>query len=96
MNQSESTKQVRTNLILLGRRTSFSLEAGVWDALTEMCRERELSVDEMCEEIVKNAEPDESMAAAIRIAVLEHFMERAGVNDVTEGHGSNDSTSPKF
>jgi predicted DNA-binding ribbon-helix-helix protein len=76
MNQ-EPTKQIRLNMELFGRRTSFALEAGVWNALTDMCREREQSVDEVCEGVVSNAEPGVSMASAIRMAVLQHFMDRA-------------------
>lgn len=64
MNHLDPTRQVRTNMTLRGRRTSFSLEAGVWDALTEMCRQREQSLDEMCEQIVAEAEPGMSMASA--------------------------------
>jgi predicted DNA-binding ribbon-helix-helix protein len=77
MKQREPTEQVRLNMELFGRRTSFALESGVWDALTEMCRERELSVDEVCEGVVEAAEPGVSMASAIRTAVLLHFMERS-------------------
>lgn len=76
MINKEPTEQVRLNMELFGRRTSFALEAGVWNALTDMCREREQSVDEVCEAVVSNAEPGTSMASAIRIAVLQHFMDR--------------------
>jgi predicted DNA-binding ribbon-helix-helix protein len=73
----EPTKQIRSNMELFGRRTSFSLEAGVWNALTEMSRKHEQSIDEVCETIISNAEPGVSMASAIRISVLLHFMERS-------------------
>ena len=58
------------------RCTSFALEVGVWDALRTMCRDRETSMDEACEDIIASAEPGTSMASAIRTAVLEHFMAR--------------------
>lgn len=71
-----ATKKVRLNLAIRGKRTSLALEAGVWDSLTEMCRKEETSLDELCEDIVAQSK-GVSMASAIRIAVLEHFAERA-------------------
>jgi len=75
MNDHDPTVPARLNIEIKGRRTSFSLEAGVWDALTQMCRDREQSMDELCEEIVENAGEGVSMASAIRTAVLQHFMD---------------------
>ena len=69
------TEKIRLNLTIDGRRTSFSLEVGVWDAITEMCRYQSTSLDELCEEIIANA-GDTSMASALRLAVLAHFRER--------------------
>ena len=71
----DPTTPVRLNIEIRGRRTSFSLEVAVWDALTQMCRDREKSMDELCEEIVANAEPGSSMSSSIRSAVLRHFMD---------------------
>ena len=71
---NDPTDQVRLNMEIANRRTSFALEAAVWDALRTMCRDLEKSMDETCEDIVNNAEPGVSMASAIRTAVLEHFM----------------------
>jgi predicted DNA-binding ribbon-helix-helix protein len=74
---SALTEQIRLNMEIRERRTSFALEAGVWDALRTMCRDLEKSMDEVCEDIVTSAEPGTSMASAIRTAVLKHFMARA-------------------
>jgi predicted DNA-binding ribbon-helix-helix protein len=71
------TQQIRLNLEIARRRTSFSLEAGVWDALRTMCADHQKSMDELCEEIIAKAAPGTSMASAIRTAVLIHFMKRA-------------------
>ena len=70
------TQAVRMNMEIDRRRTSFSLEAGVWDALRTMCADHQKSMDELCEEIVAKADPGTSMASAIRMAVLAHFMQR--------------------
>jgi predicted DNA-binding ribbon-helix-helix protein len=70
------TRITRMNIIVEGRRTSLALEAGIWDSLTEMCRQQQKSLDETCEDIVREAD-GVSMASAIRTAVLKHFMARA-------------------
>lgn len=70
------TRQIRMNMEIAQRRTSFSLEAGVWHALRTMCADHGKSMDELCEEIIAKAEPGTSMASAIRTAVLEHFLGR--------------------
>lgn len=67
------TEQVRRNLEIANRRTSFALEIGVWDSLVEICRLEGVSVDELCETIVAKSK-DVSMASAIRTYVLEYFM----------------------
>ena len=76
-----STSKVRQNIMIKGRRTSLVLEPLVWDALTEMCRMGESSLDDLCETIVEEAE-EKNMTSAIRIAVIQHFMERCGVSVV--------------
>lgn len=77
MTDRDLTTPIRLNMEIRGRRTSFSLEAGVWNALTQMCRDREQSMDELCEEIVESGDAGVSMASAIRTAVLKHFMDSA-------------------
>jgi predicted DNA-binding ribbon-helix-helix protein len=67
------TEQIRRNLEIANRRTSFALEAGVWDALVDICRLEGVSVDELCERIVAGSK-DVSMASAIRTYVIEYFM----------------------
>jgi predicted DNA-binding ribbon-helix-helix protein len=72
MNELPMTQKIRLNLSIQGRRTSIALEAGVWDCLTEICRREELSLDELCDEIISESEGI-SMASAIRICALEYF-----------------------
>ena len=66
------TNRVKLNLSIHGRRTSLELESAVWDSLTEICRNEELSLDELCEQIVAPTRGI-SMASAIRIHVLTYF-----------------------
>lgn len=74
MSTRVATEQIRRNLEIAKRRTSFALEAGVWDALVDICRMEGVSVDELCERIVKQSK-GVSMASAIRTYTLEYFMD---------------------
>jgi predicted DNA-binding ribbon-helix-helix protein len=73
MNVQYPTQKLRQNLTLRGHRTSLALEVAVWDALTEICRREETSLDELCEMIVANI-GDVSMASSIRSYTLEYFV----------------------
>lgn len=77
-NLDDATSVIRLNMEINSKRTSFALEAGIWDALTAMSRDKEQSIDETCETIVSHAENGVSMASAIRMAVLAHFREPHG------------------
>ena len=72
-----STDVVRINISIGNRRTSMALERGILESLTQMCRDRQISLDELCESIAKT-KTGTSMASAIRTAVVEHFMRRCG------------------
>jgi predicted DNA-binding ribbon-helix-helix protein len=74
--------KVRQNVMIKGRRTSLTLEAGVWESLLEMCRSNESSLDELCERIVEKSD-DGNMASSIRTAVIEYLMERCRLPPVT-------------
>jgi predicted DNA-binding ribbon-helix-helix protein len=77
MDEMHPTKRVKLNLSIHGRRTSLELESAVWVSLTEICRNEELSLDELCEQIVAPTQGI-SMASAIRIHVLTYFKDFAG------------------
>jgi predicted DNA-binding ribbon-helix-helix protein len=70
------TEQVRRNFEIGNRRTSFSLEAGVWDTLLEICRREAISIDGLFDDIIANAQ-GVSMASAVRTYALEYFMDLA-------------------
>ena len=74
MNHYSLTDKVRLNLTIQGRRTSLALESGIWDSLTEICRREELSLDELCDAIVRDSN-GVSMASAIRIGALRYFLD---------------------
>ncbi len=68
-------RKIRQNLSIGGRRTSLSLEAAVWETLTEICRIEEKSLDELCDSIVRDAAGRVSMASALRLRALGYFRE---------------------
>lgn len=65
-------KRLRINVVIDGKRTSISIESEAWNALTDIARRREMSVDELVGEIdgVRGAV---SRASAIRIYILDFF-----------------------
>jgi predicted DNA-binding ribbon-helix-helix protein len=72
-----ATDVVRIKITIRNRRTSMALERGILNSLTQMCRDRQTSMDELCESIADSSTGG-SLASAIRTAVLEHFMRRCG------------------
>lgn len=66
----------RKNLLIEGQRTTISLERAIWDALVEICRREEISLDELCDAIaVRRGEA--SISSALRIAALLYFRNAA-------------------
>lgn len=72
MSDLPTTTRVRKNLLIGGKRVTFSLEAIVWDTLTEICRRESLCLDELCDMAVAKS-GDISMASALRIVTLRYF-----------------------
>lgn len=65
------------------KRTSVRLEATMWDALAEVSRREELSLDELCQRI-DSVRVESSLTAAIRVYLLVYFKAAA----TEEGHAS--------
>lgn len=72
MSYLSTTTRIRKNLLIGGKRVTFSLEAIVWDTLTEICRRESLHLDELCDMAVTKS-GDISMASALRILSLRYF-----------------------
>lgn len=66
------TDRLRRNMVLDGRRTTVNIETVVWEALTEICRREEISLDELCE-LAASRWPGGSVASALRVTCLEYF-----------------------
>lgn len=60
---------VKRSVAIAGHRTSVSLEAPFWDALTRLARERGLSV-QACIAEIDRARGEGTLSSAIRVHVL--------------------------
>ena len=63
---------VNRNVTVAGHRTSIRLEATMWDALQQICREREKTLNALVTEIAA-ARVESSLTAAIRVYLVSYF-----------------------
>jgi predicted DNA-binding ribbon-helix-helix protein len=64
--------RLRVNVIINDRRTSISIEPEAWQALTEIARRREMSIDELVGRI-DAVRGTISRASAIRLYILDFY-----------------------
>lgn len=67
-----SSRRIRRNVKVSGRRTSVSLEVAVWDALAEICAREDMTIDLLCDAIEVRRR-SASLASALRIFALVYF-----------------------
>src|SRR5260370_34681818 len=72
---------VNRNVTVAGRRTSMRLEPAMWDALQQICRREDKSLNELVTEIDRQR-IESSLTAAIRVYLLRYFCAAA----TDEGH----------
>ncbi|MGB1006716.1 MAG: ribbon-helix-helix domain-containing protein, partial [Thalassobaculaceae bacterium] len=72
MPQVRSLDRSRRNIFIGDRRTSVSLEILVWEALVDVCRREEISLDEICTE-VENRRLSSSMSSSLRMFLLIYY-----------------------
>jgi predicted DNA-binding ribbon-helix-helix protein len=70
----------KRSLSVAGHRTSVSLEAPFWEALSQLARARGLSVQRLVAEIDRSR-GDNNLSSAIRVHVLRSYMPRADAED---------------
>lgn len=63
---------IRKNISIDERRTTIVLEPPVWDGLLDICRWEGLSLDALCETIVRHRGPA-SMSSMLRTTLLEYY-----------------------
>ena len=67
----------KRSLTLRGHRTSVSLEAEFWQAFRDLALIRAQSLNQLAAEIDESRPPDQGLASAIRVFVLNHYRDSA-------------------
>jgi predicted DNA-binding ribbon-helix-helix protein len=67
------TKTLKRSVTISGHRTSVSLEAEFWEALTEMAGQAKRPLAQMIDEIDKRQGRGKNLSSALRIFVLAHY-----------------------
>ena len=63
---------LKRSVMLLGRKTSISLEEPFWQALREIAAEREITTSTLLNSIASKR-VEGNLSSALRVFVLEHF-----------------------
>lgn len=78
--QSDETIDARLavrNIVIAGRRTSVRLEADMWQALCDIARRHDASVNDICT-LISKRRGGSSLTAALRAFALRYFRIAAG------------------
>jgi predicted DNA-binding ribbon-helix-helix protein len=72
------------NVVVAGHRTSVRLEPVMWDALREIARKRQRSLNDLVTEIDRDRDAS-SLTAAIRVYIVDYYRSAsAGAERATE------------
>ena len=66
--------QIKKSLVLSGHKTSVALEIEFWEALESIAKKNNLNIDSLIQIIDQN-ERKGSLASALRVFILESFIE---------------------
>lgn len=64
--------RIRKNVTIGQRRTSVSLEAQVWNSLSEVCTRESITIDQLCTKVAEKRQ-ESSMSSALRVFLLTYF-----------------------
>jgi len=64
--------RIRKNVTIGNRRTSVSLEAQVWNGLSDICNREEIGMDALCTRVAE-CRKESSMSSALRVFLLTYF-----------------------
>ncbi|MEO9901319.1 ribbon-helix-helix domain-containing protein [Nisaea sp.] len=64
--------RIRKNVTIGHRRTSVSLEAQVWNGLSDICKRESIGMDGLCT-LVAERRQESSMSSALRVFLLTYF-----------------------
>lgn len=78
---------VQRNIAVGSRRTTVRLEPAIWDALCEICKREDASVNALCSRIAERRSAS-SLTAAIRVFAISYFRAAATEDGhARTGHG---------
>lgn len=69
-------KKLKRSVTISGHRTSVSLEAEFWQALTEIAAELKRPLAKLIDEIDKRDGRGNNLSSALRVYVLAHYRKR--------------------
>jgi predicted DNA-binding ribbon-helix-helix protein len=81
LSKAVASTLINRNVTVAGHRTSMRLEPLMWDALHQLCRRENKSLNEVVTEIDRQRS-ESSLTAAIRVHLLRYFAAAA----TDEGH----------
>ena len=73
-----AAKLRKHSVTIAGHRTSVSLEAEFWDALTDISEARARPVAALIADIDRRSARETSLSSAVRLFILAHFRQNAG------------------
>jgi predicted DNA-binding ribbon-helix-helix protein len=68
-----TVKKLKRSITLAGHRTSVSLEADFWAALSDIAAETERPLARLIDEVDKRQGRDKNLSSALRVFVLAHY-----------------------
>ena len=68
--------KLKRSITISGHRTSVSLEADFWQALTEIAAEMKRPLAQLVDEIDKRDGRGQNLSSALRIFVLAHYRKK--------------------
>ena len=71
-----TAKKLKRSVTIAGHRTSISLEAEFWQALTDIAAETKRPLARLIGEVDKREGRDKNLSSALRIYVLGHYRKR--------------------
>ena len=69
-------KKLKRSITISGHRTSVSLEADFWQALTEIAAEMKRPLAQLVDEIDKRDGRGQNLSSALRVFVLAHYRKK--------------------
>jgi len=73
-----SSPVVKRSIVIAGHKTSVSLEDAFWSGLKEIAHGRDMTLSDLVASI-DGGRGDGNLSSAIRLFVLDHYREAAGV-----------------